>query len=129
MAGELDLATGLSLADAPVLKRNEAGGNYELTQYQNMTTATAAGWVFNYTHTDPGLNAIFNDVRFRQALSVAVDRQDISDTLFLRAGQAGADSRARGVDRVRVVDEGRLRPVRPGSGQPAPGRDGAGVGQ
>ena len=86
MAGELDLATGLSLADAPVLKRNEADGNYELTQYQNMTTATAAGWVFNYTHTDPGLNAIFNDVRFRQALSVAVDRQDISDTLFF--GQA-----------------------------------------
>lgn len=86
MAGELDLATGLSLADAPVLKRNEEDGNYVLTQYQNMTTATAAGWVFNYTHTDPGLNAIFNDVRFRQALSVAVDREDISDTLFF--GQA-----------------------------------------
>ena len=86
MAGELDLAVGLSLADSPVIKKSEEAGNFKLSQYDVMTSSTAAGYAFNYTHTDPGLNAIFNDVRFRQALSVAINRQDISDTLCF--GQA-----------------------------------------
>ena len=36
----------------------------------------------NYTHQDPILREIFNDIRFRQALSLAIDRDDISETLF-----------------------------------------------
>ena len=49
----------------------------------NRNTSTALGFALNYTHQDPVLREIFNDIRFRQALSLAVDREDMSNTLFL----------------------------------------------
>lgn len=45
---------------------------------------------FNYTHTDPNYATLFNNVKFRQAISIAVDRTQVSELLsdgFLEPGQ------------------------------------------
>ena len=45
---------------------------------------------FNYTHTDPNYAKLFNNVKFRQAISIAVDRNQVSELLsdgFLLPGQ------------------------------------------
>ena len=83
MAGEHDFAFHqMSLADFPVYKRNESSGNYTVNLFENGAGANALGYALNYTHKDPVLREIFNDLRFRQALSLAIDRQDMNDTLF-----------------------------------------------
>src|SRR5690606_3616758 len=41
----------------------------------------------NQTHQDPVLREIFRDVRFRQAMSLAIDRQQINDILYLGRAQ------------------------------------------
>lgn len=83
MAGEDDWdCMGLSLDDYPVLKQNEAQGNYKVYLWPDTATSTALGFALNYTHKDPVLRALFNDLRFRQALSLAIDREDICETIF-----------------------------------------------
>jgi len=83
MAGETDWAVqGLSLSDYPVLKQNEATGNYKVYLWNDQMSSTAMGFALNYTVKDPVLRPIFNDLRFRQALSLAIDRDDISRTIF-----------------------------------------------
>ena len=45
---------------------------------------------FNYTHTDPNYANLFNNVKFREAISIAVDRKQVSELLsdgFLEPGQ------------------------------------------
>ena len=45
---------------------------------------------FNYTHTDPNYANLFNNVKFRQAISIAVDRNQVSELVsdgFLAPGQ------------------------------------------
>jgi peptide/nickel transport system substrate-binding protein len=37
----------------------------------------------NYTHKDPEIREIFNDLRFRMALSHAINREEISENIFL----------------------------------------------
>jgi len=38
--------------------------------------------MLNMTHKDPVLRKVFNDVRFRRALSLAIDREEINQVLF-----------------------------------------------
>ena len=84
MAGELDLQVAfLNIADYPIYKRNEGSGGYQTYLFENSRKGFAAGFALNYTHQDPVLRELFNDIRFRQALSLALDRDDISETLFL----------------------------------------------
>ena len=129
MAGELDFTAGLNLLDLPVYKRNEESGGYQIVLMENGSSATEFGYVLNYTHKDPVLREIFNDVRFRQALSLAIDRQDMSDTLALRPVQAGGAHRPDPLDRLRGVDERGLPRPRPGPRQRPARRDGPGVGR
>ena len=45
---------------------------------------------FNYTHTDPNYANLFRNVKFRQAISIAVDRNEVSELVsdgFLLPGQ------------------------------------------
>jgi peptide/nickel transport system substrate-binding protein len=84
MSGDLDLGFGsLSISDFPVYKRNEDSGGYKAYLGPDRNTSTALGFSLNLTHEDPVLREIFNDLRFRQALSLAIDRDDMNETLFL----------------------------------------------
>ncbi len=84
MNGEIDFARPrLTFSDFPIYKQNEESGGYTTYLFEDDGTSFAQGYALNYTHKDPVLREIFNDIRFRQALSLAIDRADISETLFL----------------------------------------------
>lgn len=62
--------------------------------------AVGSGWgtyqiTFNYTSEDENLKELFNNIKFREAMSIAVDRQEVSNLLsdgFLLPSQAGVPS-------------------------------------
>ena len=74
-------------ANKPVLFDAKESGGIELVPRRVLTTADAAISI-NLTHEDPVKRAIFSNKDFRIALSHAIDRQAIIDTIYL--GQAEA---------------------------------------
>lgn len=81
-AGEIDYGFyNLQVADLPVLKAGEASGGYTTILWPAAQGAMTK-YQLNLTTNDPVLREIFNDIRFRQALSLAVNREEINETLF-----------------------------------------------
>jgi peptide/nickel transport system substrate-binding protein len=81
-SGDTDLqARGLRLQDATFLKENEERSNYKVLLWE-----TARGSHFtlypNLNSQDPTWRELIRDVRFRRALSLAVNREEINDILF-----------------------------------------------
>ena len=82
ISGELSVAAiGLSTPDFPLFKENEEAGNYDTLMWPRAAGAESF-YAFNLTHQDPGLREVFQDVRFRQAMSLAIDREEINKVLF-----------------------------------------------
>ena len=87
-AGSIDYGFyNLEVSDLPVLKAGEAEGDYTTILWPADQGAMSK-YQFNITVSDPVLNEIFNDLRFRQAMSLAVNRDEINEVLFF--GQAVA---------------------------------------
>ncbi len=84
-AGELDYADKLDISDLPVLVAAEDAGNYTTMRFP-FDAGAANKYQFNITVNDPVLREIFNDIRFRQAMSLAVNRAEINETLFFGLG-------------------------------------------
>jgi len=84
-AGDLDYADKLLISDLPVLRAGEAEGNYTALLFPTDQGATRK-YQFNITVGDPVLREIFNDIRFRQAMSLAINREEINETLFFGLG-------------------------------------------
>lgn len=84
-AGKLDYADKFNIADLPVLKAGEKAGGYTTMLYAADLGAIRK-YQFNLTVNDAGLRQIFNDVRFRQAMSLAVNRKEINDTIYFGLG-------------------------------------------
>lgn len=83
--GEVDYKTqSIDIIDYPLYKDNEAQGNY--TADLGFGVGETIFYGFNLTHPDEGLREIFNDLRFRQAMSLAIDRDEIVELVYL--GQA-----------------------------------------
>ena len=81
MNGNLDFkAQNMPVPDYPVFKENEAKGNYKVTL---PPSALGPVLIFNQTHKDPVLRKIYADVRFRQAMSLAINRDEINELIFL----------------------------------------------
>ncbi|MEX2542936.1 MAG: ABC transporter substrate-binding protein [Trueperaceae bacterium] len=76
-------AQGVRLADYPLLKENEAAGGYAMRLPPGSVGSHIA---FNITHRDPVLRQIYGDVRFRQAMSLAIDRDELNETLYFGLG-------------------------------------------
>ena len=82
ISGELSVAAiGLSTPDFPLFKENEESGNYETLMWPRAAGAESF-YAFNMTHQDPALREVFQDVRFRQAMSLAINREEINKVLF-----------------------------------------------
>jgi len=78
--GEVDMkAQSLDMASYPVYKENEAKGNYTV---QLPPGFGGMIYAFNVTHPDLVLREIFQDVRFKQAMSLAINRSEINDLLY-----------------------------------------------
>jgi peptide/nickel transport system substrate-binding protein len=81
-AGESDAAIWFPTLDQMELyKANEAKGKYTTLLAQTMDPCGDAMF-FNQTAPDETKRALFQTLEFRQAISVALDRKKINDTLF-----------------------------------------------
>lgn len=91
-SGDADLLfRGLNMADIPILKEGEKAHNYktllwssargsELSLYPNLTTA------------DPVWRKLNRDLRYRRALSLAIDRKMLNNALLFGLGTEGNDT-------------------------------------
>ncbi len=80
LAGELSL-TMFDISKYTMLKENEDKGGYHIFMYSNTEWASQA-LQLNQTVTDENLRALFQDIRFREALSVAANREDICEIVY-----------------------------------------------
>lgn len=82
MAGELNAAgQWLSIRDFPVYKEAEVKGGYRAMLFPS-SYGSNVRYTLNLEIEDPVKHEVFNDLRFRQALSLAINRDEINDTFF-----------------------------------------------
>jgi peptide/nickel transport system substrate-binding protein len=86
LAGKIDMqARGISLTQYPVYIENQEAGNYHMLMWTN---ASASGLTFfpNQSYADLQYRELMQNFEFRQALSLAIDRDTLNDINWL--GQA-----------------------------------------
>ena len=72
----------LQLPSAPILLENQKKGDYTIQLRPEITLPNIS---FNVTSADLGKRKVFGDLRFRQAMSVAINRDEINEVAFLRS--------------------------------------------
>jgi peptide/nickel transport system substrate-binding protein len=86
ISGEADYAyTGTNFDNFTLYKENEGTGNYR-TILMPGAAGSQVTFGFNMTHDDPEIRKLFQDKRFRQAVSVAMNREDINKSVYLGQG-------------------------------------------
>ncbi len=91
-AGEADLqARGLVFGDLPVLKRGAEKSDYGVKLWPQ-AYASAIALYPNLTVSDPVLRELFRDKRFRQALSLGIDRTLLNRVLYFGLAQPSANT-------------------------------------
>ncbi len=75
----------LSLSDMPLYSREQETGNYRVQLFEGAGNQSTL--MFNYSYQqDDMLRDIFNDLRFRKAVSLAIDRDEINQQLMFGRG-------------------------------------------
>jgi peptide/nickel transport system substrate-binding protein len=91
-SGEVDLqARGLQLQDATFLKEGENRGHYTTRLWDTVRGSHFALYP-NLNSEDPVWRKLMRDKRFRRALSLGIDREEINDTLFFGLAVQGNNS-------------------------------------
>lgn len=84
MNGEYDYKLqSLALPSAPILMDNAEKGGYAVDLRPEIAGPSFA---FNMTSADLAKRAVFSDLRFRQAMSVAINRDEINEVAFFNLG-------------------------------------------
>ncbi len=82
ISGDLDYkAFNLALKDYTMFRQNEEKGGYRTILWRS-GQGSQITIMFNLTHKDPVLRGIFQDVRFRRAMSLAMDRDEINEIKY-----------------------------------------------
>ena len=82
IGGESDLAYGsTSLENFALYKENEADGDYKVTLIPGLSAADV-GVVLNQNHLDEWKAELYQDDRFRRALSLAINRDEVNEQVF-----------------------------------------------
>lgn len=85
-AGEIDMqGRHLSLTDFPLFMENREEGNYRLTEADS-TGSVNVLLALNLNHKDPVMRELYEDRRFRIALSHAINRDRINELCYLGKG-------------------------------------------
>jgi len=82
ISGETDFAQG-NIGDLALYAENQEAGNYKILQWTN---TVSQGLVFNFSSKDDYLRELFNDIKFRQAVSLSIDRDEIISLYYLDLG-------------------------------------------
>ncbi len=77
-------AQSLQLSTAPLLLENQEKGNYTIDLRPEVTLSTFA---FNMTSDNMEKRKVFSDLRFRQAMSVALNRAEINEVAYFGMGE------------------------------------------
>lgn len=87
LQGEIDMMDQYigTPTNKPVLFDAQDSGNFHFYTLKE-SAANVMVFMLNLNHTDPVKNALFNTREFREALSVAVDRQALIDAVFVGQG-------------------------------------------
>jgi len=86
ISGETDLAiAATSLKNYSLYKENEEEGGYRVIPVPGLNSSEV-GLGINQNHPDPFLHRILQDVRFRQALSLAINREEINEMCYFGLG-------------------------------------------
>lgn len=86
ISGDLDFAGFENdVRNFPLYRSYEEAGNYRVLLWQSGMGSEVI-YQLNLTHEDETLRAIFQDVRFRRALSLAINREEINQEIYF--GQA-----------------------------------------
>ena len=81
---EVDYKTqALNLDDVPLLLENQEKNNFTVDIKPQIRTGTFA---FNVTSEDAGKRELFGNLKFRQAMSVAINRAEINEVAFFGLG-------------------------------------------
>ena len=90
MAGEYDLQGFFvtSLRDYPLYKSSEAKGNYRLS-LRPIPSGSDLTIGFNLNDKDAGLASMFQNVKFRQAVSLCINRDQINNLCYQGAATPG----------------------------------------
>ncbi|MEZ4861677.1 MAG: ABC transporter substrate-binding protein [Caldilineaceae bacterium] len=59
----------------------------ELHFFETRSSGNTLGFMFNLTHKDPRMRAIFQDKNFRIAMSLAMNRQEVIDVIMVGQGE------------------------------------------
>ena len=78
-------AQSLQLSTAPLLLENQEKGDYTVELRPEVTISSFA---LNMTHEDLEKRKVFSDLRFRQAMSVAMNREEMNEVAFFGMGEA-----------------------------------------
>jgi peptide/nickel transport system substrate-binding protein len=90
--GEADLqARYLSFDQITFLRRNEQQAGYRVYLWSTAASASIALYP-NLTTADPVMRKLLNDRRFRRALSLAIDRDEINKIFFYGLGVIGQNT-------------------------------------
>ncbi len=92
VAGDIDMQhRHILMENFSLFKENEEVGNYEILLWKYGETSDAV-ISFNLCHPDPVLHEIFNDKRFRFAMSHAMNRDEVIEAVYLGLGEPGQPS-------------------------------------
>ena len=82
--GEVDYKSqSLQLPSAPILLEGQEKGNYKIQLRPEVTIPTIS---FNVTSENLEKRKVFGDLRFREAMSIALDRNEINKVAFFEQG-------------------------------------------
>ena len=82
IGGEADLAYGqTSLENFALYKENEEAGDYRVTLIPGLSAAEV-GLVLNQNHLQEWRAELYQDIRFRRALSLAINRDEVNEQVF-----------------------------------------------
>ena len=80
--GQVDLCgAALDITAYPLVKSLEKKSGMRTYLFKS-TRSTALGWAFNLNSPDPVKRKVFQDLRFRRAVSLAIDRDEINRIIF-----------------------------------------------
>jgi len=69
------------LPEISIYQKNQQRGDFPIKKWK-MSSSSDCMFSFNLNHKDPVLHTIYNDLRFRQAMSLAINRKRINETLY-----------------------------------------------
>lgn len=86
ISGQSDFASWITkLSDYTLYKENESRGGYKTLLWED-ASSSAVNYYFNQTIDDPIFRELFQKDEFRQAMSIAIDREEINKVVYFGQG-------------------------------------------